>query len=237
MPLLDHFTEPINPRARWASFHSFWVMMLARWLNRSLPRRFFASVNVHLGSQVAADVAETDYGPPVEANGSGGLAIQTAAPPAAAGSWPASFPDELELPIVDTDADRVVAVIELVSPSNKDRPQSRRAFAGKCAAYLHQGIGVLVADAVVKHHFNLHDELVGLLGLPEGLRLADHPAVYAASYWPVIEGGAVRIDYWGEPMRVGERLPTLPFGLRGWGWVRLDLEESYAEACQECRLP
>jgi hypothetical protein len=39
--------------------------------------------------------------------------------------------------IYDDEANRtLVAAVELVSPSNKDRPASREAFATKCAAYL-----------------------------------------------------------------------------------------------------
>src|SRR5207245_1894094 len=35
------------------------------------------------------------------------------------------------------------AAIELVSPGNKDRPESRRTFAAKCAGYLRHGISVI----------------------------------------------------------------------------------------------
>jgi hypothetical protein len=237
MPLLDHFTEPVNPRARWAPFHSFWAPAIARGLNRTLPERFFASVNVHLGNQVSADVAEADYGPPAGSNGSGGgLALETVALPAATGKWPWRLPDEVELPIVDTDADRLVAVIELVSPSNKDRPQTRRSFAGKCAAYLDKGIGVIIVDVVMKHHFNLHNELVGLLDLADSFAMAGQPHLYATSYRPEVSEGAAGVEYWAVPLQLGDRLPVLPFSLKGWGTVSLDFEESYADTCHECRL-
>jgi hypothetical protein len=237
MPLLDHFTEPVNPRARWAPFHSFWATAIARGLNRTLPERFFASVNAHLGSQVAADVAEADYGPPAAANGpGGGLALQAVAVPAATGKWQSRIPDEVELPVIDTDADRLVAVIELVSPSNKDRPQTRGSFAGKCASYLDRGIGVVVVDVVVKHHFNLHDQLVGVLQLPDSYTMAGHPHLYATSYRPEVPDGVTGVEYWATPLEIGERLPVLPFCLKGWGTVLLDLEEGYAETCHECRL-
>jgi hypothetical protein len=238
MPLLDHFTEPVHPRAKWGSFHSFWAATIVRQLNHALPKRFFASINLTLGSQVAADVAERDFGPPAGTNGAGGgTAVLTSAPPAATGSWATGFPDEIELPIVDTDADRLVGVIEIVSPSNKDRPAHRRTFAGKCAAYLGRGLGVVVVDVVLKHHFNLHDDLVRILQLSPELQMPQETHIYATSYMPVVEAGAGRTDFWALPLMVGQDLPTLPFGLRGWGWTPLDLEASYAEACAEYRLP
>jgi hypothetical protein len=33
-----------------------------------------------------------------------------------------------------------------VSPANKDRDETRRAFIAKCAAYLQRGIGLIVVD-------------------------------------------------------------------------------------------
>ena len=35
----------------------------------------------------------------------------------------------------------ISGAIELASPGNKDRPETRRAFAAKCASYLARGIG------------------------------------------------------------------------------------------------
>lgn len=41
---------------------------------------------------------------------------------------------------------RLFAAIELVSPANKDRPQSRKAFVAKCSALLRKGIAVSLVD-------------------------------------------------------------------------------------------
>src|SRR5690349_3089615 len=148
MPLLDHFHPPLYPHRAWESFHSRWANSIADALNGSLPQRFFAEVQIHLGSRVEADVAEFE-GPadPGEATGNGaagGVALQTWAPPAATLVMPAVFPDDLEVHVRDEREDaRLVAVVELVSPRNKDRAESRRAFAAKSAAYLQRGIGLL----------------------------------------------------------------------------------------------
>ena len=237
MPLLDHFTEPIDPRKKWASFHAYWAAAIGRGLNRTLPKRFFAGVNVHLGRQVATDVAEYDLGPETERNGTSvGLAVQIYAPPVATGSWNALFADTAEVTIVDTDVDRLVAVVELVSPGNKDRPEARRAFAMKCAGFLAQGVGVIVVDTVLKHHFNLHDGLIDALRLPETLEMNGTPSTYAVSYRPFVRVDVPEVEFWANALRVGDALPILPFALKGWGCVPVNMEAFYAEACRDCRL-
>src|ERR1700730_14671039 len=55
------------------------------------------------------------------------------------------------------------AVIELVSPANKDRPGSRRTFAAKCAGYLKQAVSVVIVDAATERTANLHADLLEAL--------------------------------------------------------------------------
>ena len=81
------------------------------------------------------------------------------------------FPDDIEVQVRDELFDaRVVAVVELVSPGNKDRPENRLAFSDKCAAYLQRGIGLITLDIVTTRHFNLHNELISRLGLDSQIR-------------------------------------------------------------------
>ena len=58
MPLLDHFHPPLHPTHRWESLHARWAVAIADALNETLPPRFFAETQVHLGSRVEADVVE-----------------------------------------------------------------------------------------------------------------------------------------------------------------------------------
>lgn len=238
MPLLDHFTAPVPLRRRWESFHSYWAVAIGTHLNETLPRRFHAAVQQHHGSRIEADVLEYDQGPAAGANGeAGGVALQTYAPPQATGVLSASFPDEVEIPVVDVeDSEQLVGVIELVSPSNKHDPASRRAFAGKCAAYVLNGVGLIVVDPVLVKHFNLHDELIDLLQQPVEFRMVHGSWTYASAYRPVRRGESNQIDYWALPLAVGAELPTLPLALKGWGCIPVSLEDSYAEACKTNRL-
>src|SRR5262245_11673705 len=61
MPLLDHFHPPLHPTHRWESFHARWAVAIADALNETLPPRFFAETQVHLGSRIEADVVEFEH--------------------------------------------------------------------------------------------------------------------------------------------------------------------------------
>jgi hypothetical protein len=51
---------------------------------------------------------------------------------------PGIFPDSFEVRVYSfSDGRTLVEAIELISPGNKDRREERRAFATKCASYLH----------------------------------------------------------------------------------------------------
>jgi hypothetical protein len=239
VPILDHFRPPLYPTHSWESFHMRWAGVIADTLDRTLPPRFFAEVHTHLGTQVSSDVAEFEQRAEQlqEGNGSGSVAVQTWAPPTATTILPFVFPDDFEVRILDEREDaRLVAVVELVSPRNKDRPEARRAFAAKCAAYLQRGIGVVVADIVTTRQANLHNELIDLLRLEELFRQAPDVFLAALAYRPAHRDGQDQVDVWDVPLHVGGPLPVLPLALRGIGSVPLDLEATYTEIRQRCRL-
>src|SRR5262249_29323094 len=152
----------------WESFHSAWATQLMRQLNRGvLPFGYFAETQVHVGGRIEIDVAALE-GEPGTKNGDGGAAVATWAPPATGLVMPAVFPGEISVQVFATSGGpTLVAAIELVSPGNKDRPETRRAFTSKCLSYLAQGIGLIVVDVVTEYRANLHDELVELAGQGE----------------------------------------------------------------------
>jgi hypothetical protein len=168
MPLLDHFRPPLYPHRAWESFFSRRANSIADQLNETLPSRYIAEVQVRLGSQVEADVAEFEHADgPEQTSGNGnpgGIAIQAWAPLVATMTIPIKFPDDMEVDVRDEGDDaRLVAVVELVSSGNKDRPESRSAFAAKSAAYLYRGVGLITPAVVTSRQFNLHNELIDVL--------------------------------------------------------------------------
>jgi hypothetical protein len=239
VPLLDHFHEPVDPRADWQLFHNRWANAVADSLDQILPRRYFARVQVNLGRHIEADVAEFESPQDAETNGSssGGVAVRSYAPPTVQTVLPAVFPDDLEVQVCDTDRGaRLAAVIELVSPANKDRSDHRRAFSVKCAAYLQRGIGLVVVDTVSSRRINLHNDLILVLAEEGAGSMPADITMYSAAYRPVHRNERNEIDIWAAPLTVGQLLPTLPLALRGNGAVPLDLEASYTEARQRSRL-
>ena len=123
----------------------------------------------------------------------------------------------------------------MVSPANKDREESRKAFVEKCAAYLQQGIGVVVIDIVTSRRVNLHNELVKLLGVGERFRMPNK-TTYVVSYRPVRRRKAEKISAWTTSLKVGEVLPTMPLPLGQRLLLPLDLNASYSEACERKRI-
>jgi hypothetical protein len=241
MPLLDRFNPPRHPSRHWESFHSQWASEIANRLNQGLlPPEYFAEMQVHIGSRVEVDVAtvhDTGFTRGADSAGVATLERKTWTPPAPAMSMPAIFPDSIEVLIYTLEAGcTLVGAIELVSPANKDRPESRRAFAAKCAAYLQQGIGVLISDVVTNRRANLHNELIDLLNVGGSYRLTSATELYAVSYRPHRTETESRIDIWHAAMRVGESLPQLPLALDKGLTLPLDLEQPYVEACRRSRL-
>jgi hypothetical protein len=235
VPLQDHFRPPLGTRRHWHAFHHSWATYLSADLNRRLPEGYFAEPNVQFGIEI--DVAAFEEGnAAVDATGSVDPAI---------GGWIAPAPaqtialpvitDILEVQIFDHEGGPTLAgAIELVSPANKDRPEHRDAFVNKCAAYLQQGLGLVIVDVVTGRRANLHRELLGRLGaeslLPQGVEL------YAASYRPVERDGEPRLDIWQEGLAIGQTLPSLPLWLRGALCLEVDLEGTYDRTCREQRI-
>ena len=131
MPLLDHFTDPPLPRRRWTSFHAGWASNLAGSFNAVLPPGYFAQPEARFAIEI--DVAAFREG---DVNGPCADPWSSPAPLATVAF--ATETDVVEVRILSTRGGEVtlVGVVELVSPSNKDRPDDRTSFAARCASYL-----------------------------------------------------------------------------------------------------
>jgi hypothetical protein len=242
MPLRDHFHPPLSERTPWDMVHGGWPMAIATALAARLPAGYFAGPLVHLGSSVEIDVAAFETTVPELADGAasaGGVATAPWAPasPTRTVDVVVPDPDEYEVHVYDASAGRrLVAAVELVSPSNKDRPEHRRAFADKCAALLRRQVSVVIVDIVTARTANLCRELFDFLGRPE-----PSPAAEALLYTVACryQGGGRRrqLKTWEQPLAVGQPLPTLPLWLADDLAVPLELEATYEETCRVLRIP
>ena len=132
MPLRDHFRSPLDDVRSWDGLHAMWPAMMIRQLNLVLPEPYFAEPGVHLGTLYEVDIgthrelAPEEQGPD---GGNGGVAVATYAPPQPTLTLEPRLPgqDVYEVRIYTSRRNRrLVAAIEIVSPSNKDRPEMPR---------------------------------------------------------------------------------------------------------------
>jgi hypothetical protein len=164
------------------------------------------------------------------------VAIYT--PPVATLSMPLSFPEEYRVEVRDTmRASRILGVIELVSPGNKDDNEARETFAGKCLSYLAKGIGLVVIDIVTDRLANLHNFLVKLAKHDAMFEMEGSPPIYASAYRPVHRKNEDMADLWLSKLAIGSPLPIMPLSLKEFGTVGLNLESTYMEACERSRIP
>jgi hypothetical protein len=129
-----------------------------------------------------------------------------------------------------------VAAIELVSPSNKDRPENREAFVGKVAALLKNGICVSIVDVVTTLDFNLYAQLMeSVQGIDPALGDEPQP-IYAVTLRTRYDGLRKMMDTWYHPLTLGRPLPTLPIWLTTSLAGSLELESSCEETSRTLRI-
>lgn len=221
-------------------FHQQWISTLTNALNTGrLPEGYYAFQEQVTGRPVP-DVLALEMGPEeVEdsrADVAGGVALALAPPKA-------SLMFEAEEEIYARKADRVairhglgrvVAIVEIVSPGNKDRLPALRRFVEKAAEFLDQGVHLLIVDPFPP---GKHDpggmgravwEEVQAKGfeLPEGKPLS----VSAFMAGPILRA-------YIEPIAVGDALPALPIFLTDEIYVPAPLEETYMTTWGLCPKP
>jgi hypothetical protein len=219
-------------------------MTMVQQLSRVLPDDYTAEPRVHLGTYFEIDVcayenAEPDAAGWTSASGSGGEATAPWAPPQPTWTCDADPTEQYEYEVLVYDQSRgrqLVAAVEIVSPANKDRPESRQAFVIRCAALLQKRVCVSIVDLVTTRQFNLYSDLLGLYGLSDPGYVPSPPATYAVTCRGRKVGGKPRLETWAYPLLVGQPLPLLPIWLTEDLAVSLDLETSYEETCRALRI-
>jgi hypothetical protein len=124
--------------------------------------------------------------------------------------------------------DRVVAIVEIVSPSNKDGPLAVRDFARKMDDYLAAGIHLLVVDLLRPGPADpngLHPVIWKPFKKKSRFALPADKPLTAATY---AAGDPARAFV--EPFGVGDRLPDVPLFLTSQLHVRVPLEAAYEAA-------
>ena len=242
MPLRDHFRSPLDDVHSWDELHGMWPAVIVQKLVEILPEPYFAAPGVHLGTLYEVDI-RTYRGPGAEPNGydiaNGGVAVATFAPPKPTLTLEPQLPgqDIYEVRVYDSRRNRqLVAAIEILSPSNKDRPESRATFVAKVATLLRNNICVSIVDVVSTYDFNLYGELMTFMHGDDPALGSEPPPMYAATLRTRYEGNRRMMDNWFHPLAIGQPLPTLPIWLKETWAISLDLETSYEETCRTLRI-
>jgi hypothetical protein len=243
MPLRDHFRPPASKAASWEGLHGQWPAMIVQHLSPVLPDGYTAEPRVHLGPYFEIDVTAFERGRPQTATATadegGGVATASWSATRPLLDIEADWPDqyEYEVLIFDQERDRrLVAAVELVSPANKDRPESRRALVTKCAALLRQGVSIALVDVVTVRRFNLYGELLEWVGQRDPTLGEEPSPTYAASLRFQKFARRTRLQSWPYALVVGQPLPTLPLWLSADRSVPLELEASYEDTCRLLRI-
>ncbi len=213
-------------------FHNAWITHLRDALNGGLlPRGFYAQGEQHVG-QIQTDVLTLHAGRVPVANGGGGVAIVAEAPPrvsrkVAASEAAAARAARRTLTIRHASGHRVVALLEILSPANKDRPSSVEDFAHKAESALRQGIHLLVVDLFPPGPHDpqgIHEVIWDAYGDERNAPPPDKPltlASYVARQLP---------EAYLEFVAVGDVLPPMPLFLDLHAYVTVPLQPTYEAA-------
>jgi hypothetical protein len=239
MPLRDHFLSD-STYLNWEPLHGGWPMIIAQRLNSFMPKEYVAQPHVHIGAIMEIDVGslerESAYPTTSSTDDGGGTAVATWAPPEPAILLETELPEPSEygVNVYTRDEFRLVAAVELVSPSNKDRPENRQTFVNKCETLLKKDVCVTIVDPVTSRTANLYGELLDEL---HARRTAiSRSPLYAISCRGRRSGLHWRLESWENELAVGSPLPTLPIWLTPDFMVPLELEATYEETCRSLRI-
>lgn len=239
MPLRDHFHPPITNKHRWDAVHGQWPGEIVRTLYDLLPPGFVAEPQVYHPAPFEVDVSmlEEDDRPSWNSDGGGGTATLAARAPTLSVPADLNELDEYEVRVYDVDRLRtLVAAIELVSPANKDRSDTREQFVNKVAALLRQDVCVAIVDIVTTRHANFYTELLARLGRNDPA-VADPPMLYAVTLRRrKLTKRQPLLDAWFFPLTLGQPLPTIPLWLGPDLPIEVPLDLSYQEVCRLLRI-
>jgi hypothetical protein len=219
------------------AFHVQWIAELNKALNNGLlPPGYYSLPEQHATSAIPdiltlhASPAATKAGaspPPA----TGGLALAEAPPKVQRQQTVGAVARTRRrtLAIRHVSEHRLVALVEILSPANKDRPRSVADFAGKIVAALGFGIHALVIDLLPPGP----NDCAGIHGAiwqrlektEESYDLPEDDPLTLASY-----RASDPVEIYLEHPPLSAELPEMPLFLRPDRYINVPLEPSYQEA-------
>ncbi|MFY7952430.1 MAG: DUF4058 family protein [Armatimonadaceae bacterium] len=226
MPLHD-WTD----RDNFDALHHMWIAELVVLLRHTLPPPY----QVMLGTNPRMTVGSTRHNPDV------GVANGRHSNGQASGAYREPdvevmvAPLEEDLTVQVARNGRLVAAIELISPGNKDRPDSRDYFATRYLNYLRDGVHLLLVDVHRRPSgFSFPQLMSERLATP--LPAPPAPSVVAYRVGESMKHDGRLLAVWAEPLTVGQPLPAVSLPLTVHLAVPIDLEGTYSRAADNCYL-
>ena len=219
------------------AFHTSWITHLMETLNAGLLPPGYYALSEQIASRMQTDLL-TLRSPPRSvppASMNGGVAVAEQAPPVRI----SVRPDPTRRPrrrvrrgrhlvVRHVTGHQVVALIEIVSPSNKDRRASVDEFAGKVVRSLESGVHVLLIDLlpVTAHDAHgMHGAVWSYFDRTPYEPPRDDPLTLVSYAWDGTEPEA-----YIEPVAVGQPLIDMPLFLSAERYVNVPLEPTYQAA-------
>jgi hypothetical protein len=213
-------------------FHGAWMTELGNALNDGvLPSDYYALTDQIIGD-VKPDVLtlRTPQSMNEDSASEGGVAV-AAAPPKVRYTAEAEMDEyalaQRELVIRHASGDRIVALLEIVSPGNKNNRHALRRFVEKAAACLHRGCHLLILDLHgpgSRDPQGIHGAIWSEIEDDSYRAPADKPLTLAA-----YSAGRPKRAY-VNPVAVGDALPPMPLFLTPERYVSVPLEATYQAA-------
>lgn len=219
------------------AFHHGWISDLTRGLNRGLPPDYFYALPERHTSrfgpdfvtlQESQDEEETSSAAHESADDGGGLLVaEPKLTPTAETDMEFYRRKQMSIVVRHVTGDRVVAIIEIVSPGNKSTRHALRSFVEKAAELLDQRIHLLIVDLLPPGprdprgiHAAIWDEIAGQEYEPP----TGKPLTLAANETDLTVRAYV------ENLAVSDTLPEMPLFLEPNGRIQVPLESTYQSA-------
>jgi hypothetical protein len=224
------------PAGLFHHFHQHWAGSICDALNAGrLPKGYSALIE-QSAAGVYPDVITLESRPRAgeRRNAPGGIAVGTAPPKTRFVSQASDeevYAAKANRIAIHHPLGEVVAIIEIVSPGNKNSRHALRAFVEKSLGFLHQGIHLLIVDLFPPGkrdpqgiHKAIWDEIQ-----EEPFELPPEKPLTLAAYSAGIPKRA-----FVEPVAVGDALPDMPVFLDPDTYILSPLEASYLATWETC---
>jgi hypothetical protein len=220
----------------WHAFHLSWISEIQLSLNAGLlPPDYYAQAE-QIAGPMGPDVLTLQMpdppqnGRPEPLSSNGGVAISVA-PPRMRVTVEAEMDDYVlkrrTLVIRHASGDRIVALIELVSPGNKSSQHGLRSFVAKALESLYRGYHLLLVDLFPpgpRDPNGIHDAIWSEFCDDSFVLPANEPLTLAAY------SAGPRKKAYVEPTAVGRELIDMPLFLEPEWYVNVPLEATYQAA-------